>query len=165
MVIRDQLSAILLILLVALLFLSAIAHALTYFGYDPRQMCVTLWYALQLSSALAFIPAFIVIYFRRKNTGSAQLSAADKIVGVFFVVFLLYGLFNYFFTSIVLNQDAAPEIVNGQYALVRHGAVLKALTKEQFIKHQVYEARMGSGHWMAFYLFAISALRWNKNRR
>src|SRR6266542_5874633 len=160
MPIRDPLPALLLILLVALLFLSTIVHALSYFGYDPRQVSVTLWYALQLSSALAFIPAFIVVYFRRQDRKPPQpLLSLDKVLGLCFVIFILYGIFNYFFTSIVLNQDASPEIVNGQYSLVRHGAVLMTLTKAQFVKHQVYEARTGAGHWMAFYLFAISALR------
>lgn len=153
--------SILLIILIALVCFSAVIHTLTYIGYDPRQVSQTLWYGLQFGSALVLIPAVILLYFKARASDFASAPSSKRnVVGVFFIVFTLYALFNFFFTSIVLNQDASPEVVNGQFALVRHGAVLKILTKQQFTTHQIYEARMNSGHWLALYTFAIVALWW-----
>lgn len=144
-----------------LLCVSTLVHALTYVGYDPRDVSLTLWWVLQLSSAFVFIPGVIVVYFRAQEKDFERAPSIERaILGWAFFFFMLYALFNFAFTSIVLNDDGSPEVVNGQLTLVRHGAVIKILTREQFTSHQIYEARSNSGHWMVFYLIAIVALRW-----
>ena len=72
---------------------------------------------------------------------------------------MIYAFFDPVYVSLVLNKDGSPEIVNGQYTLVNHGAVIMILSKEKFIEYQVYEARENSGHWMAVCLFAYWAIR------
>src|SRR5882672_8629674 len=115
MKIRDTALSVLFILLIALAVLSLFVHSLTYFGYDPREFSLRLWYGLQFSSAFTLIPP--VIYVGRIKTDGPlrPVYLIDNVLGFCFVVFVLYAFFNFPFTSTVLLHDASPQIVNGFY--------------------------------------------------
>src|SRR6266480_3914619 len=161
---RDTVNSLLFAALLVLLVLSLIIHSLTYFGYEPRAISLGLWYGLQLSSVFAFTPAIIVGGRHEREPWPLPakvkpLPSFDKVMVTCFGVFIAYGLFNWIFTGMVLLHEASPELVNGQYAIGSHGH-FTTISKEEFMKAMVYEARMNSGHWMAFYLLAITTWRW-----
>lgn len=140
-------------------------HVSTYLGVDPRELSQVLWFGLQLSSALAFIPA--LIFFNRRGPAYAPVpkTAYEKALAVGFFISLVYAFGNFFYASMVLNEGASPLIIDGQYVLLRHGAVIKVLGRGEFIKHQIYEARGNSGHWMVLYDAALVAMYQFARRR
>jgi hypothetical protein len=140
------------------LVLGLILHASTYFGVDPRELSQTLWYGLQLSSALAFIPALLLLNRGGAADTSTPKTAYQKALAIGFLIFFVYAFCNFFYTSLVLNEGASPMIINGQYVLFRHGAVIKILGRGEFIKHEIYEGRENSGHWMVLYDVALLAI-------
>jgi len=133
-------------------------HALTYLGIDPREKIKTFWYALQLTSALAFMLALILLGRKEKAPDTSGFDNSLIVLTSCFGIFMAYAIFNFLFTGMVLNHDATPQVVNGQYVLFSHGAITKPLSAAEFVKHKIYEARMNSGHWMAFYLMAAGAM-------
>ena len=159
MKIRDLVNSAWLILFSALAVLSLILHALTFIGYDPREMSAYLWYGVQLSSVVALVLGLIIFGMKKKISLPPSNRRLDKLLGLCVFIFTIYGCFNFLFTSMVLLHGASPEIINGQYATGSHG-FFTPVSKEEFMKAMVYEARMHSGHWMAFFLFAVAALRW-----
>jgi hypothetical protein len=165
MPIRDAINSWLFAALLVLLVLSLVVHSLTYFNYDPHELSLSLWYGLQLCSVAAFTPAIIVN--RRHDqkhpwpdqTKNKTLPRIDNVIAICFGLSLFYAIFNWMFTDYFLLHGATPELVNGQYAMGSHGH-FTTVSKEVFMKALVYEARMNSGHWMAFYLLAISTWLW-----
>jgi phosphoglycerol transferase MdoB-like AlkP superfamily enzyme len=155
---RGAVSTTLLLAVLLCSVVGLVVHVLTYLSIDPREKIKTLWYALQFSSALAFIAALIFLS-RTKDATDTSASDSYAIILVSCIgIFAAYAIFNLLYTGMVLNHDATPRIVDGQYVLYSHGGVSKPLTAAEFIKHQIYEARMHSGHWMAFYLIAAAAI-------
>jgi hypothetical protein len=161
---RDFINLASLIGFSALMLLSLIIHALTFTGYDPREMSTYLWNGLQLSSAFALIVALIVFGLKGRISPLPASWSLDQVLVLGFVLFVFYGCFNFLFTDMILLRGGSPEIVNGHYAIGSHG-FLTPITKEEFLKYKVYEARLHSGHWMAFFSFAIVALRWKARNR
>ena len=163
--IKETAGSSLLFVLSALLVLGFVIHLLTYFGYDLRDHSQTLWWSLQLSSAFAFIPGFLSVYSqgRAQPTKYPTYNTLERVLLGLFGVFLLYAMFNFFFGDAFLNHGSTPEIVNGQYALTSHGSA-RIITRDEFIRHRIYEARANSGHWMFFYGMCIEAL-YQKLRR
>ena len=156
---RDRINSVSLIAFSTLTVLSLIIHALTFIGYDPREISAYLWYGLQLSSAFALIVALIVFGLRGKVSPLPTSWSLDQVLAFGFVSFVFYGCSNFLFTDMDLLHGGSPEIVNGNYSIGSHG-FLTTISKEEFLKYMVYEARLQSGHWMAFFLFAIMALHW-----
>lgn len=142
-----------------------VLHASTYFGADPRESSRGLWYGLQLSSAVAFIPA--LLFFNRRGPADAHAPKTryEKALAVGFLIFLVYAFCNFFYAGAVLNEGASPVVVDGQYVLLRHGAVIRVLGRGEFVKHRVYEARQNSGHWMLLYDTVLVAIRQFSRRR
>lgn len=161
MPIRDTVNSLLLLALLILLVLSLILHSLTYFHYDPRDISVGLWYGLQLCCAAVFTFTIIVSLRHDKKSSSPvplinrPLRSTEKMILLGFGIFLAYAIFNWTFTSHVLLHDAGPELVNGHYAIGSHGS-FRTVSKEEFMKAMVYEARMNSGHWMGVYLLTMA---------
>jgi hypothetical protein len=147
-----------LILFVGLTVVGLILHCLTFAGRDPSQLSLALWYCLQIGSALSLILALAVFLLREPETPLPTGWSLDKILAVCFLFFVVYAAFNFLFTGSVLLHDGHPAIINGQYAYGAHGGFL-TISKEEFMKYMVLESRQQSGHWMAFFLFAIVALR------
>jgi hypothetical protein len=161
MTIQDPLLSVLTILLVPLFVISLIIHSLTYFHYDPREFSLVLWWGLQLSSAFALMLALLIQGLDGEMNPPPplpQVWSFDKVVVLCLGVFLFYGVFNFLFIGIVLLHNEGPAIVNDRYTMGSHG-FFTPVSKEVFMKAMVYEARMNSGHWMAFFLMALSALR------
>lgn len=161
---RKLFNMVWLILFSALALLSLVVHALTFFAYDPRGLSLGLWYGLQSSSALAFTLALIVFGVNKKISPLPSLWSLDKLLATCFVIFIVYAVFNFLLTEFVLLQGGSPQIVNGNYAIGSHGHFTN-ISKEEFMRDMVYEARLYSGHWMACFFFVITALRWKAGTR
>ena len=71
---------------------------------------------------------------------------------------LLYAIFNFYFTMLVINQGGYPRLVDGFYVLERQKVVLDVLTYSQYTWHAGYVVRMLSSIVMAVYFAAI--MRW-----
>lgn len=154
-----MLNEVCVILFSLLALLGLTIHALTFVGYDPRALSGGLWYGLQFSSALALIVALITFGENKRINLVPSSASLDKLVAWCFFIFIVYCVFNFLFTGLVLLNGGNPEIANGNYAIGSHG-FLTTISKEEFMRAMVYEARLYSGHWMAFFSFAIMALRW-----
>lgn len=133
-------------------------HALTFFGYDPRAFSMGLWYGLQFSSALALIVALVTFGENRRSNLLSPSGSLDKLLAWCFFIFIVYCVFNFLFTEFVLLDGGKPQIANGNYAIGSHG-FLTTISKEEYMRATVYEARLYSGHWMAFFFFAVMGLR------
>lgn len=146
----------LLILCLAGFSLGLVLHAITYFGIDPRAHLRSVWYVLQLSSAIGFLLTLLA------SRGTNRLnfdgpSLANTILMGGFGISLVYAIFNFFLVMIYLNQGSYPDVINGRYVLASHGA-FHEISYADFLKHKAYEARMWSGHWMPLYLLTARDL-------
>jgi hypothetical protein len=147
-----------LIVFLGLTVLSLTLHALTFVGYDPREFSQSLWWGLQFASALSLIVGICFIGISEPYKAATIPWSPDKVLGLLFVLFTVYAAFNFLFTGSVLLRDGSPALINGYYAHGSHGVFTK-ISKEEYMKYMVYEARLHSGHWMCFHLFAIAAIR------
>lgn len=75
---------------------------------------------------------------------------------------LLYGVFNFYFTMLVINRAGYPRYLNGVYVLERHKVLLETLTREQYLYHASYVVRMLSAIAMAVFFAGVMRLvaRW-----
>src|SRR5438876_1987140 len=146
------------ILFVGLTILGLFIHVLTFVGYDPRELSLGLWWGLHFASALSLILGLVTFGLKKPVSPLASTWSPDKVLALCFVLFMVYAAFNFGFTGIVLLHNASPAIVDGHYAFGSHG-MFRPISKEEYMKYMVYEARLHSGHWMAFFLFALVALR------
>lgn len=71
---------------------------------------------------------------------------------------LLYAIFNFYFTMLVINQGGYPRLVDGFYVLERQKVVLDVLTYSEYTWHAGFVVRMLSAIVMAVYFAAI--MRW-----
>jgi hypothetical protein len=71
---------------------------------------------------------------------------------------LLYAVFNFYFTMLVINQGGYPRLIDGFYVLERQKVVLDVLTYSQYMWHAGFVVRMLSSIVMAVYFAAI--MRW-----
>jgi len=141
-----------------------IIHVLTFVDYDPRNVSRGVWYGFHFSAAFALILGLIVFGLKRKGNPLPTSWSLDQVIALALVLFVFYAGLNFMFTSIVLLHGGSPEIVNGNYSIGSHG-FFTTIGREEFLKYRVYEARLYSGHWMLFFLFAIMALRWKARSR
>jgi hypothetical protein len=155
---RKILNLFTLILFIGLTALSLILHALTFVGYDPSEFSQNLWLGLQFASALSLILGICFIGINEPYEAATIPWSLDKVLGLFFVLFTMYAAFNFIFTGSVLLRDGNPALIDGYYAHGSHG-IFTRISKEEYMKYMVYEARLYSGHWMCFHLFAIAAIR------
>lgn len=146
------------------LFVLALAtHLSTFVGVDPHKSSPGLWYFLQFSSAVCFAVSWVLIRNKGDNQGPEESRFLEALALVFFFT-IAYWVFNFLFTGMVLGEKGIPAVVDGQYALVSHGNTLRLLSDVDFVRHQIYQTRIYSGHWMfcflmgtlAFYLRAVN---------
>ncbi len=155
-----------LVVVVALigLVLSAAAHAATFFA--PAAPWLSSAWLLNLGLCAVWLPLLVIGTYRifdivhvghkwtlipRHAPEWSKRVAAGL---------LLYAVFNFLFTMIVLNQGAYPAVVEGRYVLHTYnfGVVLRELTPAEFQLHQAYTLRASSGHWVfMFYMAALGA--------
>lgn len=150
-----------LIFFLTITFVSLAVHGLTFIGYDPRDLSSVLWYALQFGSALSLIIALCVFGLTKRHDPAPISRSVDKVLGLLFILFLFYAAFNFIFTSEALLHGGSLDIVDSQYLIGSHGHFTE-ISKEEYMRYMVYEARMNSGHWMAAYFCAIASLRRRK---
>jgi len=129
--------------------LGVVLHLLTYLGVDPRDSSPKIWYSFQLATAFLFIPV-VIGAMRPAVSPAASSNKYFKTMVVCVGVFAAYALFVFIFTEFALNHGATPKIVNGQYVMFVFG-VGSPITKTEYLKHRLYEAREYSAHWMAIW--------------
>ena len=121
-------------------------HALTYFGVDARDFIPIVWYSYQIATALLFIP--LMLSGMRAGPEATQVkSVSPRLLLACAGFFLVYAIFNWIFTSMVLTRGETPAILDGHYVLTSHG-FSSPITYAEFRRYRVYEARENSGHWM-----------------
>lgn len=159
----------LLIIAVAGLALSAIAHFLTFAGIDPENIFPWVW-LLHIGIFVVWIPTVLI---SKKLTDKSSRKDAwkeavkyspawmTKLCGVLFA----YVFFNFFFTIFVLNKGGVPSVINGEKVLHSHGKIIRKLTDEEYERHKAYGVRTFSGHWMLFYGVAATVLLSDVRRR
>jgi hypothetical protein len=145
------------------LVLSIAAHAATFF---PASGVIEQAWLLNVGLCAVWVPLLALGTYRIfdiANVGETWTTiprhAPEWAKGVA-VGLLIYAVFNFLFSMIVLNQGAYPAEVDGRYVLHTYnfGVVLKELTREEFLLHQAYTLRASSGHWIfLFYLAAMGA--------
>jgi hypothetical protein len=151
MKIPDSVGNLVFVLSLAAFTLGFVLHGLTYFGIDARDSVPITWYTFQIGTALALIPIIIINRRRHEQREQRPPQPLDKfrqILGLVFSLSVVYLVFTFVFTGMVLLHNQSPEMVNGNYAMGSHG-MFHTLTKAEFFKYRVYEARMNSSHWMA----------------
>lgn len=140
------------------LLLSAFAHIGTFFGRNPRAVFPAIW-LLHLGIFAVWIPAILAV----RSWGADNIwteakrffpERTEKLV----LLLAAYVFFNFFFTIFVLNRGGNVGIIDGQRALHRKGHVVKKLTADEYDRHQAYEVRSMSGHWILFYGMATIML-------
>jgi len=129
--------------------LGLVLHLLTYLGVDPRDSTLKIWYSFQLATAFLFIPV-VIGAMRPAVSPAASSNKYFKTMVACVGVFAAYALVVFIFTEFALNHGATPKIVSGQYVMFVFG-VGSPITKTEYLKHRVYEAREYSAHWMAIW--------------
>jgi hypothetical protein len=156
---------VILVLVMAIigLALSILAHGATFF---PAAGLIEQAWLLNVGLCAVWIPLLAmgtIRIFDITSVGEKWTTipryAPEWAKGVA-VLLLIYAVFNFLFTMIVLNQGAYPAEVDGRYVLHTYnfGVVLKELSQAEYLLHQAYTLRASSGHWIfLFYLAALGA--------
>ena len=153
-------------ILAALGFLAGLAvHLLAFTGAVP----------VSLSTAFAlFFPALIVagalnalivlkrrreyVHLPRGEFWYFMTRRAPAWMRSLQVAFLLYVLFNYILTMVIVNRGGFPRIMDGRYYLMSYRDILEELTQREYLRHAAYAVRMLSSMLMAVYFSALT--RW-----
>lgn len=149
--------------------LSLVTHLLAAFRIVdiPPGLAFAVFYPLMV---LAIFANLRVILMRREDY-------SDELPGEFWrhltrnapdwmrslqIGLLLYGVFNFYFTMLVINRAGYPRFVDGAYILERHKVLLETLTREQYLWHTSYVVRMLSAIAMAVFFAGVMRLvaRW-----
>ena len=133
------------------LMVSAILHLSTFFGVNPMQELPCIW-IFHIMVFVVWSP-MVSLLSKNKRNDSWKIATRNvprwiKIMALFLFI---YALFNFFFTSFILNDSGVPSELNGKKVLHSHGNIIKELTDEEYEKHSAYGIRGFSGHWMLFY--------------
>jgi hypothetical protein len=157
-----------LLLSLAGLIVSALAHFSTYFGVDPMEVCPYVW-ALHIGIFVVFIPAFVIQkQGRTTTTGGTKTEWKDlfpyspawinRLVSALF----FYAIVNFvvFFVLTIRNAGTPGRAANGTYVLRTKGrnATTRPITAEEYHLLRARMVRGFSGHWMVFYAMAAQAM-------
>jgi hypothetical protein len=104
---------------------------------------------------LAVMLSFASVFWRvRKKDISIELlrSVPNSYIGTFVLLaFILVTFVGYNFVSCAFElKFLSPEYMNGKYVLHSHGKVVQELSSSEYTHYKFIEARMFSGHWLAF---------------
>jgi hypothetical protein len=130
-------------------------HLLTYWGINP-EFKFPLIGILHIGAFLTFGLALYSadrIFNKKEDIFSGEFF--PKWLLVIEGLFLVYALFNFFFTSVYLNKGGVPGFIDGYYVLHNHGHIIENLTIGEYTTHKAYLTRGFSGHWMFFYMGSI----------
>ena len=75
-----------------------------------------------------------------------------------FFASVVYAAFNFMFTIRVLAENCTPEIIDGEFAMTLYGKLVKVISEDEFIRQQIFQTRLHSGHWMMFILPIIATI-------
>ncbi len=74
-----------------------------------------------------------------------------KILQLVAVVLLAYGLFNFFYNFMILNEGAQVCVAKGEYVLASKEKIVKQLSSEDYRLHKAYTLRTDSAYWILFF--------------
>src|SRR5690349_3619001 len=132
--------------------LSAAAHLLSFCAIDLGKIFPAVW-LLHVGIFVVWIPAVLIsrkliAQTNRKDSWKAMSAWAPPWMGKLCGVLFAYAFFNFFFTLLVLKKSGSPGIVNGEKVLQSHGRIIQKLSEDEYRRHQAYDIRVFSGHWM-----------------
>jgi hypothetical protein len=141
--------------------LSLLTHFYTFLGVNLTQEIPQLW-LLHQGNLLVMLPVVLILKQIQKENKTDAWWMIKRIIHLapvwllilLFIIFFYTG-FNFFFTTFYLNSGGVPTQMNGMFALLNHGQVVRELTPEAFQLHQAYRVRGFSGQWLWFYSFAM----------
>lgn len=141
---------------------SGAAHILSFTAVDLERALPSV-FLLHIGIFVVWIPAVFAANKLTREQGQKDfLKVLRQCCPVWLVRLcgglFCYALFNFIFTIAVLKQGGGPSISNGEKVLSSHGRVIKKLTDDEYRRHQSYDIRLFSGHWMIFYLTAALIL-------
>lgn len=147
-----------LILALVGLTVSAIAHFSTCMGVDPQDSFPYIW-LLHIGIFVVFLPAIAIqSLLPRDQKGNLQpLAFAPRWMQRLTIVAFIYMIVN-FVVFIILTHAGSPYKENGRYVLRDHGKFVRSITQAQYHRYRAYEVRGFSGHWVFFYLAAVTTL-------
>lgn len=136
---------------------SLFIHILTFCAPSFVAPLRDFWF-LHVAVMIVAAPAVVIIGLnKRQQSWSARWDDVTKFVPRWMRVLTLlafaYATFNFFHT-IYLNQGGTPKVEDGRFLLTEHGRIIERLTTQEYRKHQAYELRRSSGHWLVFYWIA-----------
>lgn len=149
-----------LILTMAALILSAIAHFATFFGIDPQAKFPAVW-LLHLGIFIVILP-LLIVYGKEPGGrfGTIDHTLVMKYVPSWMksllMILSIYTAVN-FGLFFVLSEAGAPDVWEGKYVLQNKGTFIRELSKAEYEKHLMYEVRGFSGHWLIFYFYPLIA--------
>ncbi|MEQ1905907.1 MAG: hypothetical protein ABL888_17085 [Pirellulaceae bacterium] len=135
----------------ALLIVSLIVHASTFFMIDPTPE----WRGVIVIHLAIFPTFFAALFFANRIGGRDQASfhklvnAAPRWLRVLSAVFFTYALVNLAIFA-VISEGGGPEMRDGKYFLMSHGNSLRELSENEYHQHRAYGVRFASGHSMMF---------------
>ncbi len=141
---------------------SILVHLSTFLGINIQSVFPQIWLFHILIFAV-WIP--IVLLHRNfwkknkiKNLWKSMTAHAPRWMKIMTLLIFIYAFFNFFFTIFVLNKGGMPAEIDGQKVLQDHGRIISELTDEQYEKHQAFNVRTFSGHWIIFYAVGMTVL-------
>jgi len=140
---------------IILFIISFISHFSTYFDYNPEKLFPGI-FLLHIGIFILILP---VIFFKDRDKKVSNKSEEEKAGWITYlaVIFIIYMVFNFFFTIFYLKEGGEPQIINGKFLLQSHGKIIKELTQREYYAQLRYNIRLFSGHWMFFYMFITSS--------
>jgi prepilin signal peptidase PulO-like enzyme (type II secretory pathway) len=173
--VRDRLTVVFIYFTIVLFVASLAAHVSLYVGFNVQARFPTLWFVLNVSILVGFIPLgvrYLSNHFSDVTMpapkpyvpGSAPYvgapHVAEAIVGAAMGFILFYPFFNLIYCEEMLH--GYPEIIDGRYFMhYYHGGGLHQISPDVFAVKSLYQARKLSGHWMAAHLIAFLLLMHN----
>ena len=151
--------------------LSLTAHLFSIFDIDIAAKIPYIW-ILHVGIFIVCIPAIIELVKYRiengfQNDAKANRRKAFSVLKTFIkttplwliiIAFggLIYATINFMF--FMGSQNGTPEFSEGQYYLQSHDSFIRNITEQEYYHFQANVLRGFSGHWIAFYGFAVAVL-------
>ena len=143
----------------AVLIVSFIVHASTFFGSDP----MTLWPGVMWIHGAIFPPFVAAIIYARwvggKNPNHQETisKCAPRWLQKVTFAFFIYALVNFGLFA-VLTEGGGPHEENGKFWITSHGRILRELSEAEYHRQRACVVRGFSGHWMLFSSAALMLL-------
>lgn len=150
--------------------LSTVVHFATFAGFDPLATSPLVW-LLHIGIFVVWIPVVLLAdrayiesglwRFKRGNM-EAAIRSAPKWMRRLTWLFGYYAVVNFvifFLTMMLVFGRGEPRLQNGQYVITsKRGAVIRQSSEREYHHFNAVLLRGFSGHWMLFYMAAITVL-------